>query len=89
MEDACFWDQEMYTLSKIPDETNVVKGNLGHGEGVVGVMSGRSRISLHPGSLMALQAHHAGEFGEMKVCFASSADTPLAERIGRGTFHLK
>jgi hypothetical protein len=27
--DACFWDQEMYTLSKIPDETNVVRGDLG------------------------------------------------------------
>ena len=39
--DACFWDQEMYTLSKIPDESNVVKGDLGCGEGVVGVMSGR------------------------------------------------
>lgn len=32
----------MYTLSKIPDESNVVKGDLGCGEeGVVGVMSGR------------------------------------------------
>lgn len=76
----------MYTLSEIPDESNVVRGDLGRGEGVVGVMSGRSRISLHPGSLMALQSHHDGEFGEMKVCFASSADTPLAEKIGRGTF---
>ena len=85
--DACFWDQEMYTLSKIPDGSNVIKGDLGRGEGVIGVMSGRSRISLHQGSLMALQAHHDGEFGNMKVCFASSADTPLAEKIGRGKFH--
>jgi hypothetical protein len=82
--DACFWDQEMYTLSKIPDESNVVKGDLGRGEMVVGVMSGRSRISLHKGSLMALQAHHDRKYGEMKVVFASSADTPLAETIGRG-----
>ena len=74
----------MYTLSKIPDETNVVRGDLGRGEGVVGVMSGRSRISLHEGSLVALQAHHDGHFEGMKVCFASSADTPLAEKIGRG-----
>ncbi|EJK47854.1 hypothetical protein THAOC_33401, partial [Thalassiosira oceanica] len=38
--DACFWDQEMYTLSKVPDETCVVKGDLGgRGEGVIGVMS--------------------------------------------------
>ena len=57
---------------------------MGRGEGVVGVMSGRERISLHKGSLLALQAHYDGEFPGMKVCFASSADTPLAERIGRG-----
>eukprot|EP00804_Cyclotella_cryptica_P009228 CCRYP_016748-RA/>CCRYP_016748-RA protein AED:0.31 eAED:0.31 QI:0/-1/0/1/-1/0/1/0/157 len=83
--DACFWDQEMYTLSHIPQETNVVRGDLmGRGEGVVGVMSGRERISLHKGSLLALQAHYHGEYPGMKVCFASSADTPLAEKIGRG-----
>ena len=34
----------MYTLSKIPDESNVVKGDLGCGEGVVGVMSGRCKL---------------------------------------------
>lgn len=33
---------------------------------------------------MALQAHNNGQYGDMKVCFASSADTPLAEKIGRG-----
>lgn len=77
----------MYTLSSIPNESNVIKGDLdGRGEGVVGVMSGRSRISLHKGSLAAMQAHYDGRFGSMKVCFASSADTPLAERIGRGEF---
>ena len=79
----------MYTLSTIPNAANVVKGDLGRGEGVVGVMSGRTRISLHKGSLMALQAHHDGKFGEMKVCFASSADTPLAEKIGRGKFEAR
>jgi hypothetical protein len=66
--DACFWDQEMYTLSIIPDSSNVVKGDLnGRGEGVVGVMSGRSKISLHKGSLSALQHHHDGKFDDMKV----------------------
>ena len=46
--DACFWDQEMYTLSQIPNESNIVKGDLhGRGEGVVGVMSGSKKISLH------------------------------------------
>ena len=51
-------------------------------------MSGRSRISLHKGSLLALQAHHAGKYPDMKVCFASSADTPLAEKIGRASLKL-
>ncbi|KAL7488024.1 hypothetical protein ACHAW6_013613 [Cyclotella cf. meneghiniana] len=87
--DACFWDQEMYTLSHIPQQTHVVRGELmGRGEGVVGVMSGRERISLHKGSLLALQAHHDGEYPGMKVCFASSADTPLAEKIGRAALKL-
>ena len=46
--DACLWDKEMYELSKIPDESNIVKGDLGHGrgEGVAGIMSGRSKISF-------------------------------------------
>jgi len=87
--DACFWDQEMYTLSKICDSSNVVKGDLnGRGEGVVGVMSGRSKISLHTGSLIALQNHYDNKFDDMKVCFASSADTPLAEKIGRSALKL-
>lgn len=86
--DACFWDQEMYTLSMIPDSTNVIKGDLNGGEGVVGVMSGRSKISLHKGALVALQDHYNNKFGDMKVCFASSADTPLAEKIGRATLKL-
>ena len=87
--DACFWDQEMYTLSKIPDASNIVKGDLnGRGEGVVGVMSGRNKISLHDGSLIALQNHYDGKFDDMKVCFASSADTPLAEKIGRAALKL-
>ena len=87
--DACFWDQEMYTLSTIPDESNVVRGDLhGRGEGVVGVMSGRSRISLHEGSLSALQSHYDGRYPGTKVCFASSADTELAERIGRSALRL-
>lgn len=87
--DACFWDQEMYTLSRICDSSNVVKGDLnGRGEGVVGVMSGRRKISLHQGSLIALQNHYDKKFDDMKVCFASSADTPLAEKIGRSALKL-
>ena len=87
--DACFWDEEMYTLSKIPDESCIVKGNLsGRGEGVIGVMSGRSKISLHKGSLLAMQHHYDNKFPGMKACFASSADTPLAEKIGRASLKL-
>jgi len=87
--DACFWDQEMYTLSIIPNESNVVKGDLnGRGDGVAGVISGRRRISLHKGSVVALQNHHDGKYPGMKVCFASSADTPLAEKIGRAALKL-
>lgn len=83
-------DEEMYTLSSIPSDSNIVKGmhliffassadfncfldrlsshNLsfsgdlnGRGEGVVSVMSGRKKISMHKGSLLALQAHHDGQ----------------------------
>ena len=79
----------MYTLSHIPDESNIVKGDLhGRGEGVVGVMSGRNKISLHKGSLIALQAHYDNKYPDMKVIFASSADTPLAEQIGRASLKL-
>ena len=41
-------------MSAIPDKK--IMGNLnGRGEGVIGVMSGRDKISLHPGGLIALQ----------------------------------
>jgi len=87
--DACFWDQEMYCLTKIPDQSSIVKGDLnGRGEGVAGVMSGRSRIALHAGSLAALQAQYDSKYPGMRVCFASSADTPLAEQIGRAALKL-
>ena len=88
--DACLWDKEMYDLSKIPDESNIVKGDLGHGrgEGVAGIMSGRSKITLHKGSLLALQSHYDNKYPNTKVCFASSADTPLAEKIGRASLKL-
>jgi hypothetical protein len=87
--DACFWDQEMYTLSRIPTESDVVMGDLnGRGVGVASVISGRSRISLHDGSLLALQNHHDGMYPNTRVCFASSADTELAENIGRATLKL-
>jgi magnesium-dependent phosphatase 1 len=85
--DACFWDEEMYTLSELPSQK--VMGDLnGRGQGVIGVMSGPDKISLHKGSLLALQNHSDGMYHGMKVAFASSADTPLAERIGRAALKL-
>ena len=87
--DACFWDQEMYEMREIPTPADKVIGDLnGRGEGVIGVMSGRYQISMHAGAMLALQNHHDGKYGDMKVAFASSADTPFAEKVGRATLHL-
>jgi magnesium-dependent phosphatase 1 len=85
----------MYTLSIIPTVSNVILGELnGRGTGVVGVMSGRTKISLHTGSLVAFQSHYDNKYTSptvgtsTKFCFASSADTELAERIGRAALQL-
>ena len=76
-------------MPSIPSDKDIVKGDLGgRGEGVIGVMSGRHRISLHKGSLLALQKHYDGEYEGMRVAFASSADTPFAEKIGRASLKL-
>jgi magnesium-dependent phosphatase 1 len=75
---------KVYEMPALPERT--VTGDLnGRGEGVTGVYSGPHKISLHTGSLKALQDHADGKFGSMKVCFASSADTPFAEKIGRAS----
>mmetsp|Transcript_7319 Transcript_7319/g.10368 ORF Transcript_7319/g.10368 Transcript_7319/m.10368 type:complete len:253 (+) Transcript_7319:176-934(+) len=85
--DACLWDKEMYEMTAMPSDT--VKGDLnGRGEGVVGVMSGRDQISLHAGSLTALQEHADGKYPGMKIALASSADTPFAEQVGRASLKL-
>merc|ERR1719399_1736647 len=74
----------MFEMSAIPSEEDIVSGDLnGRGEGVVGVYSGRDKISLHSGSLAALQAHADGRFPGMRIALASSANTPFAEQIGR------
>lgn len=87
--DACFWDQEMYEMREIPGPDDKVIGDLnGRGKGVVGVMSGGHQISLHKGSLLALQKHADGKYGDMKVAFASSADTPFAEKVGRASLKM-
>ena len=85
--DACFWDQEMFEMPALPDRTAM--GNLnGMGEGVIGAYSSRHKISMHAGSLIALQEHAQNQYPGMKICFASSADTPFAEKIGRATLKL-
>ena len=56
---------------------------------MIGVYSGRNLISLHPGSLIAMQEHADNKlYPGMKVCFASSADTPFAEKVGRASLKI-
>jgi len=87
--DACLWDKEMFEMPAIPKAVDVVRGDLnGRGEGVTGVMSGRHKIALHAGSLVALQEHADGRYPGMKIALASSANTPFAEQIGRATLAL-
>jgi magnesium-dependent phosphatase 1 len=77
----------MYEMSAIPDRK--VMGDLnGRGEGVIGVMSGRDKISLHKGSLISLQEHYDNTYPGMKIAMASSADTPFAEKVGRAALKM-
>ena len=88
--DACLWDKEMYEMPALPSSDRVVRGDLnGRGEGITGVYSGsHDIISLHQGSLMALQEHADNQYPGMKIALASSADTPFAEKIGRASLKL-
>lgn len=80
--DECVWSPEMYTLTEMPGET--VRGDLGgRGDGITGVYSGNDVIRIYPGALLALQECHDGLYPGMSLAVASSADTPLAEQIGR------
>mmetsp|Transcript_21202 Transcript_21202/g.32219 ORF Transcript_21202/g.32219 Transcript_21202/m.32219 type:complete len:211 (+) Transcript_21202:285-917(+) len=85
--DACLWDKEMFEMDHMPSKT--VRGDLnGRGDGVVGVMSGRDKISLHEGSLISLQEHWDDSFRGTKVALASSACTPFAEKVGRASLKM-
>jgi magnesium-dependent phosphatase 1 len=77
-----------YVVSKSSATLCLLKDLNGRGIGVIGVMSGRHQISLHPGSLLAMQNHWDGKYSGMKVAFASSADTPFAEKVGRASLKL-
>mmetsp|Transcript_51523 Transcript_51523/g.170727 ORF Transcript_51523/g.170727 Transcript_51523/m.170727 type:complete len:356 (+) Transcript_51523:24-1091(+) len=88
--DACLWDKEMFEMAQVPEPgRDEVRGDLnGRGEGVVGVLSGGDRISLHRGALIALQEHADGNFPGMRVALASSANTRFAERVGRAALGM-
>ena len=83
--DACFWDEEMYTLREVVDPGKNVRGSPGDdvGEGVVAAVSGRTRIRINPWALHALQNYYRGKYPGMRLAAASSADTPLAAKIGQ------
>ena len=71
-------------MDEVPTAGDAVMGDLnGRGEGVVGVMSGIDKISLHAGALRALQEHADGHYLGMRVALASSANTPFAVKVGR------
>lgn len=87
--DACFWDEEMYTLSDLVDRSNPVMGDLnGKGQGVIGARSSGHVISLHKGALFAMQQFYTGAYPGMRIAAASSADTPQAVKIGRSALDL-
>jgi len=81
----------MYSLTSIPDPTkDAVRGKLNDkgDEGVIGVRSGREIITLFPDALKVLQLFHDGHYPGMRIAAASSADTPLAVRIGRAALDI-
>lgn len=87
--DDCLWSPEMYTLNHIPTSSNVITGSLGEsGEGVIAVKSGREEIRLFPDALLVLQKIYFGEYPNVRIAAASSADTPQAVRIGRASMCL-
>lgn len=87
--DMCVWSPEMYELSHIPTQDDAIMGDLnGRGDGVVGVRSGSDVIRIFPGALTAFQEVADGKYNGMRLAVASSADTPLAETIGRAAMQI-
>lgn len=81
--DQCLWTPEMYTLSCVPDKSCALLGNLGNrGCGVFGVRTGRDLVQLFPDALEILQDIYLDKYPGMRIAAASSADTPLAVKIG-------
>ena len=88
--DMCVWRPEMYELYEVPQAGECeIRGDLnGRGQGVTGVKSGGDVIQLFPGALVALQEMADGVHEGMRFAVASSADTPLAEEIGRAAMKI-
>lgn len=87
--DQCLWSPEMYTLSVVPTKDHAKLGNLGDfGDGAIGVCSGREVIQLFPGALKVLQDFYLDKYPGMRIAAASSADTPLAVRIGKAAMNI-
>jgi len=56
--DDCLWSPEMFTLHEIPNNSDVVYGQLTedpNDTGVIAVNSGYEQIKLFPGALKVLQ----------------------------------
>lgn len=89
--DQCLWTPEMYVLSQLPSSDACKIGPLGSrgvGSGKVGVMSGREVIQLFPDALEILQDIYLDKYPGMRIAAASSADTPLAVKIGRTAMNI-
>ena len=87
--DDCLCSPEMYTLQEVPTVDDGIRGMLGEfGEGIVAVKSGRYKVQLFPDALFILQKIYMGEYPKIRIAAASSADTPLAVRIGRASMSI-
>lgn len=94
--DMCVWSPEMYLLDEVPAAgKSEVRGKLYSeedsavtSEGVSGAKSGYETIRLFPAARRILRDYYNGCFPGMRIAAASSADTPLAVRIGRGAMKL-
>ena len=88
--DMCIWQPEMYTLNEIPTEKSekILSPLLSGGvSGVTGVRSGDEIIRLFPAALKILQDFYFDKYPGMRIAVASSADTPLAVKIGRSAMN--
>ena len=92
--DMCMWQPEMYTLYEIPTEKSenfliapLLSGDDSNKSGVIGVRSGDEIIRLFPAALKILQDFYFDKYPGMKIAVASSADTPLAVKIGRAAMN--